>query len=87
MKTKTKPASAFHGVFTALVTPMKANGGIDLNTLARHLETMIAAGIHGLIPLGSTGEFYALTAKERRAVLEATLEAAGLLQGAPTTQH
>ena len=48
---------------------MKANEGIDLNTLARHVETMIAAGIHGLIPLGSTGEFYALSAEERRAVL------------------
>src|SRR5512137_2135207 len=77
MKTKTRPASAFHGVFTALVTPMKANGDIDLNTLARHVETMIAAGVHGLIPLGSTGEFYALSAQERSAVVKATLEAAG----------
>jgi hypothetical protein len=77
MKNKTKPASAFHGVFTALVTPMKANEGVDLKTLAQHVETMIAAGIHGLIPLGSTGEFYSLTAEERRDVLKATLEAAG----------
>jgi len=77
MKTKTKPASSFHGVFTALVTPMKANEGIDLKTLAQQVETMIASGIHGLIPLGSTGEFYALTAEERRAVLLTTLEAAG----------
>ena len=66
-----------HGVLVALVTPMKANEDIDFNTLAQQVETMIAAGIHGLIPLGSTGEFYALTAEERRAVLEATLEAAG----------
>jgi len=65
-----------HGVFVALVTPMDANGSIDLNTLARHVETMIAAGVHGLIPLGSTGEFYALTAEERRAVLKTTLETA-----------
>src|SRR5512141_3261087 len=77
MKTKTKPAAAFHGVFTALVTPMQANEGIDLKTLAQHVETMIASGIHGLIPLGSTGEFYALTAAERHAVLLTTLEAAG----------
>jgi 4-hydroxy-tetrahydrodipicolinate synthase len=77
MKTKIEPASAFHGVFTALVTSMKANEEIDLKTLAQQVETMIAAGIHGLIPLGSTGEFYALTAEERRAVLLTTLEAAG----------
>jgi 4-hydroxy-tetrahydrodipicolinate synthase len=77
MKIKIKPTHAFHGVFTALVTPMKANGEIDLNTVARHVETMIAAGVHGLIPLGSTGEFYALSAAERRDVLKAMLEAAG----------
>jgi 4-hydroxy-tetrahydrodipicolinate synthase len=56
---------------------LETDEGIDLKTLAQQVQTMIAAGIHGLIPLGSTGEFYALTAKERRAVLEATLEAAG----------
>jgi 4-hydroxy-tetrahydrodipicolinate synthase len=55
---------------------MKAKEGIDLKTLAQHVETMIASGIHGLIPLGSTGEFYALTAEERRAVLLTTLETA-----------
>jgi len=77
MKTKTKPAAAFHGIFTALVTPMKANDEIDFPTLAKQVETMIAAGIHGLVPLGSTGEFYALTAEERRAVLLTTLEVAG----------
>jgi 4-hydroxy-tetrahydrodipicolinate synthase len=66
-----------HGVLAALVTPMKANEDIDFNALAQQVETMIATGIHGLIPLGSTGEFYALTAEERRAVLKATLEAAG----------
>ena len=73
---KAKPHSSFRGVFAALVTPMKANEGVDLKTLAQHVETMIASGIHGLIPLGSTGEFYALTAEERRAVLLTTLEAA-----------
>jgi len=77
MKTNPRPASAFQGVFAALVTPMKANEGIDLKSLTQHVETMIAAGLHGLIPLGSTGEFYALSAEERRTVLQATLEAAG----------
>jgi len=60
-----------------MVTPMKANEDIDFKTLAQQVETMIASGIHGLIPLGSTGEFYALSTDERRAVLKATLEAAG----------
>jgi len=70
MKTK------LHGVLVALVTPTKANGDIDFNTLGKHVEAMIAAGVHGLIPLGSTGEFYALTPQERRNVTKTTLDVA-----------
>jgi len=70
MKTK------LHGVLVALVTPMKANSEIDFNTYTKHVDAMIAAGIHGLIPLGSTGEFYALTPQERTDVIKATLEVA-----------
>ncbi|MBN2507190.1 MAG: 4-hydroxy-tetrahydrodipicolinate synthase [Verrucomicrobia bacterium] len=65
-----------HGVLVALVTPMKANGDIDFATLSAHIEAVVAAGVHGLIPLGSTGEFYALSPQERREVILATLEAA-----------
>jgi 4-hydroxy-tetrahydrodipicolinate synthase len=71
MKTK------LHGVLVALVTPMKANEDLDFDTLAKQVEALIAAGVHGLIPLGSTGEFYALSAQERHDVLKATLAAAG----------
>lgn len=70
MKTKLR------GVLAALVTPMKANAAIDFPALAQHVETMIAAGVHGLIPLGSTGEFYALTPAERQEVIRVTLAAA-----------
>jgi 4-hydroxy-tetrahydrodipicolinate synthase len=70
MKTK------LHGILVALVTPMKANSQIDFGTYAKHVEAMIGAGVHGLIPLGSTGEFYALSPEERRGVIQATLEAA-----------
>lgn len=74
MKPRTK--SSFRGVFVALVTPMKSHGEIDFKKLASRVDAMIDAGIHGLIPMGSTGEFYALTRDERRAVIRATLEAA-----------
>jgi 4-hydroxy-tetrahydrodipicolinate synthase len=63
-----------HGILVALVTPMKPNGNLDFRTLRKHVEAMIAAGVHGLIPLGSTGEFYALTPRERTEVLKTTLE-------------
>jgi 4-hydroxy-tetrahydrodipicolinate synthase len=73
MKTK---STRFHGVFTALVTPMKADGEIDLPKLACLVDHQARQGIHGLIPLGSTGEFYALSPGEREQVLRTTMEAA-----------
>ncbi|MEI6674821.1 MAG: 4-hydroxy-tetrahydrodipicolinate synthase [Verrucomicrobiota bacterium] len=75
MSIKRKPAR-FHGVFTALVTPLKASGELHLPKLERLVEHQIRQGIHGLIPLGSTGEFYALSPAERQQVLETTLATA-----------
>jgi 4-hydroxy-tetrahydrodipicolinate synthase len=71
-----KTTSQFKGVFTALVTPMKANGELHLPKLERLVNNQIKQGIHGLIPLGSTGEFYALTATEREQVITTTLKVA-----------
>jgi 4-hydroxy-tetrahydrodipicolinate synthase len=73
MTTKSKPT--FHGILSALVTPMKANEDIDCDKLGRFAEHLIGKGVHGLIPLGSTGEYYALDAEERERVLRVTLEA------------
>lgn len=44
------------GVYTALVTPMNADGSIDWCSLERLIESQIAAGIAGLVPVGTTGE-------------------------------
>jgi len=78
MSTKSKKTTdgAFHGVFAALVTPMKASEDIDYDKLGRFAEHLVGKGIHGLIPLGSTGEYYALNAEERERVLRVTLKAA-----------
>ena len=64
------------GVFAALVTPMTVQGEIDLDTLSNFIEYQICQGVHGLVPLGSTGEFYALSPQERRDVLKTTIDAA-----------
>jgi len=64
-----------HGVFAALVTPMTKTGQLDRKTLGRLVGHLISEGIHGVVPLGSTGEFYALTHAERDAVLETTFAA------------
>lgn len=66
----------FRGIFTALVTPMTKNGAVDETGLGGFVEHMVHEGVHGLIPLGSTGEYYALSADERERVLRVTLEAA-----------
>ncbi|MEX0637375.1 MAG: dihydrodipicolinate synthase family protein [Burkholderiales bacterium] len=66
----------FRGVFPYLVSPVLASGEIDAALLARLCDDLIAAGVHGLTPLGSTGEFAYLDATQRRRVVEVTVEAA-----------
>jgi 4-hydroxy-tetrahydrodipicolinate synthase len=56
---------------------MTAAEEVDYATLAAFVDYLVKeGGIHGLIPLGSTGEYYALSPEERRAVLQTTLDAA-----------
>jgi 4-hydroxy-tetrahydrodipicolinate synthase len=70
--------NTLHGIFPALVTPMTTDSQVDLTKLAAFVDYLIdECGVHGVIPLGSTGEFYALTPAEREAVLKTTIEAAG----------
>jgi 4-hydroxy-tetrahydrodipicolinate synthase len=66
----------FHGVFPYLVSPIDGNGRIKTEVLARLCEDLIKAGVHGLTPLGSTGEFAYLSNEQRTAVVRATIEAA-----------
>ncbi len=66
----------FHGVFPYLVSPVRADGAVDQDVLGRLCEDLIAAGVHGLTPLGSTGEFAYLDGAQRRAVVSTTIEAA-----------
>ncbi len=47
----------FHGVFPYLVSPVDASGRIRTEVLGRLCDDLIKAGVHGLTPLGSTGEF------------------------------
>src|SRR5690606_23196854 len=66
----------FHGVYPYLVSPVAADGSIDAPVLARLVDDLIAAGVHGLAPLGSTGEFAYLSWPQRRRVVEVVVEAA-----------
>ena len=68
--------SDFHGVFPYLVSPLDPDGTVRRDVLARLCEDLIASGVHGLTPLGSTGEFAYLSSAQRMAVVETTIEAA-----------
>jgi 4-hydroxy-tetrahydrodipicolinate synthase len=66
----------FRGTFTVMITPVAADGDVDLKALARFTEWQIAEGIHGLVPLGSTGEFLSLSREQRTAIAETVIGAA-----------
>jgi 4-hydroxy-tetrahydrodipicolinate synthase len=66
----------YHGVLPALITPFTDDGAaVDAGALAAHVERLIAGGVAGLVPGGSTGEFTTLTNDERRRLVEITVEA------------
>jgi 4-hydroxy-tetrahydrodipicolinate synthase len=66
----------FHGVFPYLVSPADPDGTIRTGILARLCDDLIISGVHGLTPLGSTGEFAYLNPAQRTAVVQTTIEAA-----------
>ena len=65
-----------HGVFPYLVSPIDAAGRIKTDVLGKLCDDLIKAGVHGLTPLGSTGEFAYLNSEQRTAVVQTTIKAA-----------
>lgn len=66
-----------HGILVALVTPFTEDGStIDSENLVGYVDRLIEAGVHGLVPGGSTGEFSALTVAERKQLTELCVKAA-----------
>jgi 4-hydroxy-tetrahydrodipicolinate synthase len=67
----------FHGVLPALITPFTDDGfSIDTDALPAIVDRLIGAGVAGLVPGGSTGEFTTLSHAERRRLVETAVEAA-----------
>lgn len=60
----------FKGVYTALVTPFTTTGEVDFEKLAELVELQIAAGVDGLVPVGTTGESPTLRTDEHLAVIK-----------------
>ena len=69
-------SQSFHGVFPYLVSPIGADGSVKADVLTRLCHDLIDAGVHGLTPLGSTGEFAYLSWEQRYRVVEVVLQAA-----------
>ncbi|MDB2241265.1 dihydrodipicolinate synthase family protein [Halorubrum ezzemoulense] len=59
-----------------IVTPFDADGGVDADALANHVDALVEAGLDGMVPCGTTGEFASLSDGERRTVVEAVVDAA-----------
>ena len=66
---------AFRGAITALVTPFR-DGAVDESAFVALVERQIAAGIHGLVPVGTTGETSTLSHDEHRRVVELCVQTA-----------
>src|SRR5712675_2709457 len=82
----------FRGTFTALVTPF-LNGGIDDSAFNKLIETQIAAGISGVVAIGTTGESPTLSHEEREQVIRLSVATANKRclvlagTGSNATQH
>jgi 4-hydroxy-tetrahydrodipicolinate synthase len=71
-------AKDFRGTYTVMITPFDAHGALDLSAMRRFVDWQISQGIHGLVALGSTGEFLSLSDGEHEAVAETVIsQAAG----------
>jgi 4-hydroxy-tetrahydrodipicolinate synthase len=65
----------FKGVLPALVTPFR-DGAVDEDAFVRLVERQIAGGVHGLVPVGTTGETATLSHDEHRRVVELCVKTA-----------
>jgi 4-hydroxy-tetrahydrodipicolinate synthase len=65
------------GIIPAMVTPFDKGGKINERGLGRLVAYLIEGGVHGLFPIGSQGEFYALSAQEKKKIIQIVMEEVG----------
>ncbi len=64
-----------HGLWCAMLTPLDASGGVDHSLLVAHARALLAKGIDGVAPFGTTGEGQSFSLAERIAGVDALLAA------------
>lgn len=57
------------GIIPPVVTPMKSNEDLDLPRLKQHIDWQIAAGVHGIFVLGTTGECCSMDEREKQEII------------------
>jgi 4-hydroxy-tetrahydrodipicolinate synthase len=62
------------GIIPAMVTPVTSDGKINVEALRKLTNYLIQGGVHGLFPVGSQGEFYALTFEEKKRIIEVVVQ-------------
>ena len=62
------------GIIPPIVTPFSSDGSIDFDAYRMMVNHLIEDGVHGVFPMGTTGEFYAVSDEEYRKLLEVTVE-------------
>ena len=86
-------ANSLKGVFVPLATAFNNSGAVDVSTMRKLTKFVVDNGVRGVMPAGSTGEFFGLNKKDRKILLEAVLsEAQGKIPvyagtGAVTTRE
>lgn len=65
------------GLFTAIVTPFTKDNEVDYERIRQMVRRQLSAGATGIVPIGGTGEYPALSRTERKAIVAAAVEAAG----------
>jgi 4-hydroxy-tetrahydrodipicolinate synthase len=65
------------GVWVPLITPFDASGGVDVEAIEKLCKEYAAAGVSGIVAMGTTGEASALEADERQSAIDAVIRACG----------
>lgn len=63
------------GIIPPIITPLDKDENVDKKAIFKVVNYLIKGGVHGLFPLGSTGEWYGLSFDQKREVIEAVMEA------------
>ena len=68
-----KTDAPVHGLWCAMLTPLDTAGGVDHGMLVAHAKSLLARGVDGVAPFGTTGEGQSFSVSEREAGIDALL--------------